>query len=238
MTIQNIFKRYELKYLITEKQKEIIKNEMKAYMQADEFGKSTICNLYFDTDNSLLIRRSTDKPLYKEKLRVRSYGVPTEDSPVFIELKKKYNSVVYKRRVSLPEKEAYEYLEHDEEFIDNQIIHEIDYFKKYYGQLAPAIFLSYDREAFYAKDDHDFRMTFDTNIIWRNYDLNLTKGIYGNYLLDDNQVLMELKTSKAIPLWLVKILSNNHIYKTSFSKYGKAYQTNLRENLHYDRDNI
>lgn len=224
-----IFKRYESKYMITLDQLALMKKEFEKHMIADEHGENTICSLYYDTPSFQLIRRSIEKPVYKEKLRVRSYGAATEDTPVFVELKKKYKKVVYKRRVSLKEKDAMRYLSTGEIQNHSQITNEIDYFKSYYEGLAPAMLLSYKREAYYAKDDHDFRVTFDREILWRDYDLALSKGIYGRPLLEPNQVLMEVKSAEAIPLWMVKLLSENHIYKTSFSKYGTAYKTKFAE---------
>lgn len=225
MSNQNIFQRYELKYLVTNDQREIIMKEMSDRMKGDQYGKSTICNIYFDLPNYYLIRKSLEKPAYKEKLRVRSYGTANSASTVFVELKKKYKDVVYKRRISLPEREAMYYLCSDATGgLPGQIGREIDYFRGFYENLQPRVFLSYDREAFYAKDDDSFRVTFDENIMWRDYDLSLTKGAYGKQILEPNQSLMEIKVGSAMPLWMVSILTKNQIYKTSFSKYGRAYQ--------------
>ena len=221
---QMIFKRYEMKYMITMEQLEAIKEEFEKHMSLDKYGKSTICSLYFDTPDFRLIRRSIEKPIYKEKLRVRSYGVAKPDSHVFVELKKKYKKVVYKRRIDLKEEDAMLYLSTKSAPVNSQIAKEIDYALDFYKELSPAMLLTYDREAYYGKDDPDFRVTFDTNVLWRDYDLSLTKGIYGNPILDDQYVLMEVKTADAVPLWLVKLLSEHHIYKTSFSKYGTAYK--------------
>lgn len=233
MANQTIFKRYEIKYMLDANQLSMLKNEMKNYMIADEHGKSTICSLYFDTPQYLLIRRSMDHPMYKEKLRLRSYGVADKDTTVFVELKKKYDSVVYKRRVAMTEAEACDYLLSHRQVMDTQITREIDYCMNMYKEIAPAMLLSYEREAYYAKDDHEFRVTFDQNILWRDYDLNLCSGIYGNPILKENQVLMEVKTAGAIPMWMVRFLRDNGIYKTSFSKYGTAYRTlyNASDNL-------
>ena len=195
MADQMIFKRCEIKYMLDITQAELLKNQMKQYMTADEHGVSTICSLYFDTPDYLLIQRSMEHPVYKEKLRLRSYGTADKDTTVFVELKKKYESVVYKRRIAMTEDEAERYLLFHEKVKDTQITREIDYCLKNYKKLAPAVMLSYEREAFYAKDDHEFRITFDQNILWRNYDLSLCKGIYGEAILDKNKVLMEVKTA-------------------------------------------
>lgn len=230
MAYQNIFKRYELKYLLTKSQKERIVNEMKQYMKPDEYGKSTICNIYFDTSDHILIRRSLEKKVYKEKLRVRSYGPTHPTGEVFVELKKKYRSVVYKRRICLSEQEAMNYLCQREGLsIQNQITHEIDYACQFYQNIQPSMYIAYQREAYYGLNDHDLRITFDENVLWRDYDLSLQSDVYGEAILKDDLVLMEVKIAKAMPLWLTKLLSDNKLYKTSFSKYGNAYLNMLKQ---------
>ena len=87
MAFQTVFKRYELKYMLTLEQKEKILEAMSPYMQLDKYGRTTIRNIYFDTDSYRLIRRSIEKPAYKEKIRIRSYAQATADSTVFVELK-------------------------------------------------------------------------------------------------------------------------------------------------------
>lgn len=224
MGIQNVFKRYEIKYMISRAQQERIMQGMEEYMTGDEYGRSTICNLYFDTSSYLLIRRSLEHPVYKEKLRLRSYGTAEPDSLVFMELKKKYKSVVYKRRIAIAEQEAMCCLRGEAQMVDTQIGRELDYFLRQYQYPQPAVFLSYEREAFYAKDDREFRVTFDQNILWRDSDLSLCLGAYGTPVLGEDEVLMEIKTGAAIPLWMTALLTENHIYKTSFSKYGTVYK--------------
>ena len=224
MSDQMIFKRYEIKYLINKVQYDMIKKEMDSYMMADVHGRSTILSLYFDTPDYLLVRRSLEHPVYKEKLRLRSYGTADSDSLVFVELKKKYDSIVYKRRIAMTQHNADDYLLRGKPAPDSQITREIDYFLSFYNEIRPSVLLSYQREAFYSKCNQDFRITFDNQILWRNYDLSLCKGIYGMPLLENDQILMEIKTSGAIPMWLVQILSREKIFKTSFSKYGSAYK--------------
>lgn len=225
MGTQMVFKRYEIKYLINRSQKEKILQAMEPYMELDKYGRSTIRNIYYDTDNYRLIRKSLEKPVYKEKLRVRSYRQVAADEEVFVELKKKYKSVVYKRRINLANGQAMDYLVGKRKApIHTQITEEIDYFLEFYESLAPRVFLSYEREAYYTKEPSEFRVTFDENILWRETDLSLEKGIYGEAILQPGQTLMEIKTPGNIPLWMVDVLSKEEIRKTSFSKYGNAYQ--------------
>ncbi|MCD7835894.1 MAG: polyphosphate polymerase domain-containing protein [Lachnospiraceae bacterium] len=231
MSEQLIFKRHEIKYMITKSQLKAVKEAMEKYMIADEHGKNTILSLYFDTPNYRLVRKSLEHPIYKEKLRLRSYGTAGEDTQVFIELKKKYDSVVYKRRIGMTKHEADDYLLRGKGCADTQISREIDYFLNLYEQLRPAVLLSYEREAFYAKDNHEFRITFDDNILWRDYNLSLDSGIYGMPILEPDNILMEIKTADAIPLWFVQFLNDNHIYQTSFSKYGTAYAAICSNNM-------
>lgn len=226
MAFQTVFKRYELKYILTLEQKESILEAMSPYMQLDKYGRTTIRNIYFDTDNYRLIRRSIEKPAYKEKLRIRSYSQATSDSTVFVELKKKYNKVVYKRRLPLCEAEAMSWVFRERACpVDTQISREIDYFIDFYGKLKPTVFLSYEREAYYDKRGGDFRVTFDNHILCRQTDVNLCSSVYGASILPESKTVMELKCSGGIPLWMAEVLSREHIYKTSFSKYGTAYST-------------
>lgn len=228
MSDQMFFKRYEIKYLLTRSQYEAIKQEMESYMIADVHGENTIFSLYCDTPDYLLVRRSIEHPVYKEKIRLRSYGVAKPEDNVFLEIKKKYDSVVYKRRIRLPEQEMMQYINHQIPPKEDQISREIDYAMHFYHGIVPKVLLSYRRQAYYANNNHDFRITFDQDILWRDYDLNLHAGIYGEPVLSKDNVLMEVKTADTFPLWLVNWLSRNKIYKTSFSKYGEVYQTILK----------
>ena len=223
MAVQTVFKRFEIKYIITEDQCEKLKALFTPYMKGDEYGNSTIKNIYFDTPSYLLIRNSIDKPIYKEKLRLRGYGDISPSSPVFLEVKKKYKGIVYKRRVKLTEQAAIDYVSGKTELPDSQISREIDYFISYYGDLCPKVVITYEREAYYSKTDDTFRVTFDKNVLYRQNDLSLESSAYGKEILPPGLVLMEVKTAYAIPLWLTAFLSENKIYKTSFSKYGTAY---------------
>ena len=226
MAFQTVFKRYELKYMLTAQQKETILEAMSPYMELDKYGRTTIRNIYFDTDNYRLIRRSIEKPAYKEKLRIRSYAQASADSTVFVELKKKYQKVVYKRRLPLCESDAMAWVCREKQSpSDTQISREIDYFIDFYGKLSPTVFLSYEREAYFHKGGSDFRVTFDDNILSRQTDVNLCSSVYGTSILPEGKVLMELKCSGGIPLWMVEVLSRERIFKTSFSKYGTAYET-------------
>lgn len=238
MENQMIFKRYEIKYMLTKEQKNMLLDVMKEHMIADVHGRSTILSLYLDTPDHLLIRRSIDKPAYKEKLRIRSYGVAEKDTEVFLELKKKYDSVVYKRREGMSEMQFEEYMKTGIACKDTQIMREIDYSMKRYAGLAPAVMISCEREAFYAKNDHEFRMTFDENILWRDDDLSLCSPVHGAPLLKPGQALLEVKIAGSIPLWLVHFFSRNSIRPTSFSKYGSAYTTMLHNcSIDSNKDN-
>lgn len=221
-----VFERYEIKYILTRAQKEAVMASMEGHMEPDSFGRSTIRNLYYDTDNYRLVRRSLERPVYKEKLRVRSYSTAKPEDEVFVELKKKYQSIVYKRRAGIREKDVADYLSGRIPAPNpSQITNEIDYFCRFYGNLSPKVFLSYEREAFFDKNDSGFRVTFDENILWRTTDLSLEAGVYGENIIQPGQTLMELKTSGGIPLWMVDILTAQKLQKTSFSKYGSAYMT-------------
>ena len=246
--IINVFSRHEIKYMITDEQRREVLKGIKDRMIPDPHGLSTICNVYYDTPDYRLIRRSLEKPEYKEKIRLRSYGTPKEDTIVFLELKKKCKGVVYKRRIELAEGDAEKYMAGKMDAVelmnsitnesDPQIVKEIDYFKTYYGSLKPSVYLSYDRCAYFSEEDESLRITFDKNIRWRKEDVRLTDGTGGEALLEENTSLMEIKTATALPIWLVEVLSKANIRPSSFSKYGRAYQSILTKELKERRERL
>ncbi|MDD3430345.1 MAG: polyphosphate polymerase domain-containing protein [Oscillospiraceae bacterium] len=224
--IQGVFKRIEKKYLLDKTQYQTLNDSLQKYMQADSYGKHTICNIYYDTPDYQLIRASLDKPVYKEKLRLRSYGIPTADSTVFIELKKKFKGIVYKRRVPLTLSHATHYLSGGKLSQSCQILQEIDWFMKFYNP-QPAAFIGYDRIALFGTENPDLRVTFDTAIRWRDTSLNLSAGDSGRLLLPKDVYLMEIKIPGAMPIWMSHMLDEMEIFPSSFSKYGYCYTHNL-----------
>ena len=238
MGYQAVFKRYEIKYMITAEQKTRILKAMEPYMEMDRFGRSTVRNIYYDTDDFVLARHSIAKPDFKEKLRVRSYAKADAESTVFVELKRKFDGIVYKRRVGLREADAMKWMAgsndpaviHGTDAGSTQVTSEIEYFRGLYNGLKPVLYLSYDREAYRMKEGaqtadggSEFRVTFDCNIRYREDDLTLKSEAYGTEMLEEGMFLMELKCPGAIPLWMTEVLSRERLYKTSFSKYGTAY---------------
>lgn len=224
-----VFQRVEKKYMMSYETYKLFLQQIQAYMQEDQFGLHTICNIYYDTEQDELIRASIEKPLYKEKLRLRSYGIPTSNSKVFLEIKKKYAGIVYKRRCAMTLKEAEYYLDHGiKPKEDSQILRELDYFMKFYHPI-PKLYLAYDRRAYFGKDDHNIRMTVDKNIRSRTTQLQLDKGDEGELLLEEGYHLLEIKVPNAYPMWLVEILSNLKLYPVSFSKYGSIYKKSIEK---------
>lgn len=224
MDYQNVFKRYEIKYLLDDEQRQALEKEMDGRLKIDGYGHTVIRNIYFDTDDYRLIRNSLDKPVYKEKLRIRSYKRVTGDEDVFVEIKKKYESVVYKRRIALPEKTAMRWMLEGKKPGDSQIENEIEYFRRFYEGLKPKVFLSYEREAFYPVDGSDIRITLDSNILARKEGLSLRESIYGAPVIGEGQNILEVKVGNAMPMWLIGFLRKEGISKTSISKYGKYYE--------------
>lgn len=225
-----VFERVERKFLLTPSQYEGLMRVLPEYMQADQYGESTILSLYLDTADSLLIRRSLEKPVYKEKLRLRSYGVPCDGDNVFLEMKKKVQGVVYKRRICLPLDRAMACLAQGTiPAAGGQIGREIAYMLRRY-RLRPAVLLAYDRTAYTELEPspNQLRITIDRDIRSRQTDLDLRLGAAGESLLAPGMRLMEIKTAHAIPLWLCAALDQNEIRPTSFSKYGRVYEAHMR----------
>ena len=225
------FKRYEKKYLLSAEQFDRLWPQLEAYIEPDEYFKSTVCSLYYDSEDYSLIRRSIDAPVYKEKLRLRSYNVPGPDGTVFVELKKKYKGVVYKRRVAMTAGEAAAYLSGEAPAPEvNQTIRELDWFMQM-NDPKPKVFIACDREAYRAIEDQELRITFDRDIRWRNTDLELTAGSHGELLTEPGQVLMEVKIPGAAPLWLARMLSEAELFPRNFSKYGTCYRENMLKEM-------
>ena len=223
------FKRYEKKYLLSARKFELLWERLREHLVPDLFHRSTVCSIYYDSDDFSLIRHSLERPVYKEKLRLRSYNVPGPDGEVFVELKKKYKGVVYKRRVRMSAVEAERYLAgQSRPPEDGQILREIDFFLQTH-EVSPKAFIACEREAWVDREEPELRITFDRNLRWRDTDLHLTAGSGGESLLPDGEVLMEIKIPGAAPLWLAHLLSELEIFPTSFSKYGTCYRQDLLE---------
>lgn len=220
------FRRVEKKYRLTPTQKEALLTLIGPHLTPDAHGRNTICSLYLDTPDHLIIRNSIIARAYKEKLRLRSYGTPTLDDHVFLEIKKKFKGVVYKRREVMTLREAMAYIEQGEKPCDTQIMREIDYAMRFYRQPKPMMLIAYEREAYFDAENPDLRITFDTNVRARDTDCRLENGSHGEYLLPEDVILMEIKTGGAMPVWLARALSQCGILPGKFSKYGTAYLRN------------
>ena len=222
-----VMKRYEMKYIMSAEQTEYFKESVRDYMKIDKLGLTSIASLYYDTPNYRLIRTSVEKPPFKEKIRLRSYGIATDTSPVFLELKRKAYGIVYKRRVQSTIPLVKKFFDGEGDICaGGQINKEITTFRDYYQTLVPACMIIYDRVAYF-QPDGDLRLTIDHNPRYRYEDLDLRVSMDGNSLLKDGYTILEVKVQQAVPLWLSDILTKGKIYKGSFSKYGEAYRQQL-----------
>jgi len=230
---KNTFERIEEKYLLDPVQLRAVQRGLVGHMHPDPFGRSTISSIYYDTDDYRLIRKSLEKPAYKEKLRVRGYGALNAESAVFVELKKKYDGVVYKRRAELPLAKANALLSGEPVEADSQVLREVKYFLELYRP-SPRVLLSYRRIA-YTGAEEGLRITFDDTIRFRTSALIMSAGPWGQAVLPQEQTLMEIKVPGAMPLWLCDLLSENRIYPTSFSKYGACYRDYLYPRMRLEK---
>ena len=243
---QDVFQRIETKYLMDEDQYQALRKRLKGMAEVDQYGETPILNIYFDTPDYRLIRTSLEKPAYKEKLRLRSYGVPQDDTQAFIEIKKKFKGVVYKRRIGMSYEDSLAYLCEGRPVKEpSQISGEIDYFMHYYKGIRPAMAVSYDRIAMSGTTDSNLRITFDRNIRWRVDHMDLKEGNVGRDILEPGQHLMELKIAGAMSTELAEILSELNIYQVSFSKYGRGYvdymyqtNVNLKNGFSYQKGDV
>ena len=225
------FKRYEKKYLLSAVQYARVTERLAPYIEPDEYHRSTVCSLYYDGDDFHLIRHSLDGPVYKEKLRVRSYDLSGPDGEVFVELKKKFKGIVYKRRVTMSWRQAERWLSGEAgPPEDGQMIREIQWFLRE-NRPRPKVLIACDRSSWRSREDAEIRLTFDENIRWRKTELDLGAGSGGEPLTESGEVLMELKIPGAAPLWLAHLLSEEGLFPVSFSKYGTCYREHLLEDF-------
>lgn len=222
-----IFKRVEIKYRLSEEKYRSFIGRMSEFLEKDKFYFSEIKNIYYDTPDSRIIRNSIEKPCYKEKFRVRSYE--GFEDVFFLELKKKYDGIVYKRRVKMSGEQAKLFLDQKKIIgVNEQIEKEILYFLEFHKGIRPTVFLSYERESFFYKPLPDLRITFDSNILYNFEDPMFEKSHICKPVLAEGERIMELKVPCAVPYEISKVLSELEIYPKSFSKYATAFKS---ENL-------
>lgn len=261
---KEVFRRNEQKYLLSMRQKKRLLRLIEAEVMPDRYFESTNCSLYFDTPNNQLIIKSIDKLVFKQKVRLRSYGVPSLEDKVFLESKVKYGGIVYKRRAQVGLAEFWRYYEglpyvaeaegrvagvgqegskqssevgakadgagRSSPLVSSQITRELDYLFRHY-RLRPAWLICYDRHSYVSRTDPSLRITFDEGLRSRTEDLRLEAGDYGQNYFTEKTCVMEIKVLEAMPMWLVKALSELKIYPVSFTKYGKIYEQARKEIL-------
>ncbi len=222
-----VMKRFERKYLLSGEQTDYLVKRLEGHMRLDQYGRTSIASLYYDSPSYQLIRASIEKPPFKEKIRLRSYGLATRESPVYLELKRKAYGIVYKRRVqsTIPLVEKF-FAGSGDICAGGQINREITYFRDYYGTLVPACLIIYDREAYF-EPGGDLRLTIDYCPRYRVEQLDLTRSMEGLPLRPPGHTILEIKVQEAMPLWLTAILDEGKIYKNTFSKYGEAFRLQL-----------
>lgn len=234
---KEVFSRTEEKYIITKSLYEDIIKELEGKMEADCYSRNgkfyQICNIYYDTADNNLIRTSLQKPNYKEKIRLRSYGTPNKKSMVFLEIKKKFKGCVHKRRTEFTLEEAYKFagtgnIPYIKDYMNYQIINELSYAINTY-KLMPKVYIAYQRRAYFGIDNSEFRVTFDRNIISRREDIALEYGVFGERVIPENEMIMEVKYGERMPLWFIEILRKHNLNKTSFSKYGTEYTNYIKK---------
>lgn len=238
MPIQT-FMRYENKYVITDKKKDALLPVLLEYMDFDKYCVGdkdySIYSLYLDTKNNDVVRRSVQKPYYKEKLRLRSYKLnPADDDTVFLEIKKKIGGIVNKRRVVLTYKQAVDFIRCKKipqlDGIQQQIMSEICYYVKLHP-IEKSVLIHYDRTALFGKDDPSLRITFDRNLTSEENTNILRTDSCGKFIVSPETRIMEIKINGAMPLWLSELLTKNKIYSGSFSKFGRNFQNETKRTV-------
>ncbi len=248
---KDTFKRKEIKYVLDAAQHERLRSVVYEQLPPAVFGTGRVSSLYLDTADRSVIARSLEKPLYKEKMRVRWYGAPDlmAAHDAFIELKKKYDGIVYKRRLQVSPGKVRAFLsgmpcadlvQQDVRALDGQtdaqriqIARELDAARARAARLRPSVIISCDRTSFGTDDENGLRITFDEHL----HAQGLFDGESKFPLMAERHAIMEVKCTGAYPLWLVSALNSAKAYPASFSKYGRFYaltqpRTSLKEAAH------
>ncbi|WP_223701248.1 polyphosphate polymerase domain-containing protein [Sutcliffiella deserti] len=225
---KEIFTRYELKYLIPNEVYLKLAEAILPYTRFDSFGeegKYNIVSLYFDSPNNDIYYETRNKLFFRQKLRLRVYDKVTRTDSAFFEIKQKYKNVVNKRRTKISLQDAYRYLDQEGSSLPTnlaisnpQIMNEVHSFRNLY-KLKPEVVVSYDRQAFQGIYDDDLRITFDFNLTCRSQDLHIENGSYGTHFVEPGLVILEVKVTHSVPLWLSRLLSDLECPRKSVSKF-------------------
>ena len=208
------------------------------YMELDPYclngNEYRIYSIYYDTVNHDVIRQNSSKPVYKEKMRLRSYYDRKDpEDKIWMEIKKKSEKVGNKRRIKLKIKEVEPFvnegiLPQTKDYLSAQVAKELQYYFKM-NKVAPALYVQYDRLALFGKEDKSFRMTFDRNVRTRRSNFQFGESDIDEPLLPDNTYIMEIKILGAMPLWLTALLSEHQLFSHGFSKYGVKYKQDAQQ---------
>ncbi|MBP2623060.1 polyphosphate polymerase domain-containing protein [Streptococcus oricebi] len=225
--LQTNFKRIETKYILDKATLASLKEDLKDYLVDDDYAQSSITNIYFDTDDYQVIQDSLARVNGREKIRMRTYEAqPTDHSQVFLEIKKKEDEVGYKYRLVSNPLSVLNFIEKgikDESIDDERVVEELARLQDRYLDLKPKMYIAYQRHSLKAKKEHKVRLTVDSQLLYRDYDLDISAGRYGYPLLEEDKVILEVKVAGAYPTWLTQALQKYKLLDQSFSKYGKAY---------------
>ena len=219
--MKETFQRKELKYLLDAPSLYRLREAVSRHLLPSEFGTSQVNSLYLDTRERSVIARSVEKPLYKEKLRIRWYrsGSLATASEAFVELKKKHKGIVYKRRLAVSPQTAIGF-SRGSGLGGSQIAREIEAARQRMGDLLPSALVICRRTSFGSDGEGELRITFDEGLRV----LDLFDGGQTVYPLEPGQVVLEVKGANAHPFWLVDALSAERAYPVAFSKYGAFYE--------------
>ena len=226
--LQTKFKRIETKYIVHKETLALLKEEFKAHLVPDDYPTSTITNIYFDSADFQMIRDALARKNERKKIRMRTYtNNPNLNSPAFLEIKSKDEmGIGHKFRLTATAHTILDFVEYgirSEQITDEAISEELDNLRLVHNGIAPMMYIYYDRFSMKGIEDPNVRVTIDHNLIYRDENLDFESGKYGQPLLDEDYVIMEVKVPGMCPAWLQNILDKHGLVDQSFSKYGNAY---------------
>ncbi len=230
------FNRFELKYVLSLEQVKALKEDLKQHVEPDKnwgWEAYMLASLYYDTEDYRFYWEKIEGLKFRRKLRIRRYVTDeplTDNSIVYVEIKQRVDRVTQKRRVPIKYKEALELI-HEEKIPkwyspqDNEVMNEILNLLKTY-ELKPSAITTYKREAFFWKEaDRGLRITFDTEVGFKQKDLDLANPHMEWYMVPPKFCILEIKANEKIPYWVTELVANHGIKLVRVSKYCQALES-------------
>lgn len=219
--------RFEIKYLVPHDAAERTIDALQPYTVPDDHAINEwgypVYSVYWDSPQLSLFWEKIEGLKVRRKLRFRRYAGQAD---VFVEIKQRVDRTLQKRRTRISEAEVRNWfgdapgepkLAPADPVVSEALV------LRHRFRLGPRMAISYTRRALYGLYDADLRITFDRRVQYRATDFDIARQFdAGEYVIDPRLVIMEIKFSERVPLWLCKLVSREGFQMIRLSKYCTA----------------